>query len=83
MRLRWALTLALLAVGGPLFAADFEPTDLRIPMAAAGPGGLEAVVVQPRGAGREASEAAMSQCRQISGAACTLYAVDDEYTPAR
>lgn len=52
MRSSWALVLALGVIAGPLRAADFEPSDLRIPMAAAGPDGLEAVVVQPRGAGR-------------------------------
>lgn len=52
MRSRLALALAVWAIAGPLLAAEFEPSDLRIPMAAAGSDGLEAVVVQPRGAGR-------------------------------
>lgn len=51
--LRKLLLLAGLALAGlPVRAADFYTEDLRIPMAEAGPEGLEAFLVRPAGAKR-------------------------------
>jgi hypothetical protein len=73
----------------PAAAADYHREDLRIPMEAAGPCGLEAMLLRPglrrlakgsfairfgRRATREATEAALAAC---AASDCPLDAVDD------
>jgi hypothetical protein len=75
----------------PAAAADYHREDLRIPMEAAGPCGLEAMLLRPglrrlakgsfairfgRRATREATEAALAACAEYAPD-CPLYAVDD------
>jgi dienelactone hydrolase len=43
---------AFIALSSAIRAADFYTEDLRIPMAAAGPHGLEALLMRPRGPGK-------------------------------
>jgi len=87
--------LLLLAFAGaalqPAAATDYHREDLRIPMEAAGPCGLEAMccgrafAVSPKGAfafrsgrrsTREATEAALAACAECASD-CPLDAVDD------
>jgi hypothetical protein len=75
----------------PAAAADYRREDLRIPMEAAGPCGLEAMLLRPglrrlakgsfairfgRRATREATEAALAACAEYASD-CPLDAVDD------
>ncbi|MDO9061802.1 MAG: dienelactone hydrolase, partial [Bradyrhizobium sp.] len=52
MRLALAALMALLTAAPATAADPFHREDLRIPMAAAGPRGLEAILIRPSGAQR-------------------------------
>jgi dienelactone hydrolase len=52
MRIALAALIALLAAAPAAAADQFHREDMRIPMAAAGPRGLEAMLIRPSGTGR-------------------------------
>ena len=51
-RAAWLVLVLILATTQPAAAQDYTREELRIPMAAASPRGLEALLIRPAGSGR-------------------------------